>query len=60
MKEIGFKPKFISLVDTTKSCIKLSKDLSGPFEVIDGLKQGDALSTLVVHQGYSTAWATGF
>jgi len=51
MKELEFKPKLIRLVAATlngsRSRIKLSEDLSDSFEVKEGLKQGDALSTLL-------------
>ena len=51
MKEVGFEPKLIRLVAATlngsKICIKLKNDMSNTFEVKDGLKQGDALSTLL-------------
>ena len=51
MKEVGFEPKLIRLVAATlngsKICIKMKTDMSNTFEVKDGLKQGDALSTLL-------------
>ena len=51
MKELGFEHKLIRLVRATlkgtHSRIKLREDLSDPFEVKEGLKQGDALSTLL-------------
>ena len=51
MKELGFKNKLIRLVATTlngSNCrIKLRGDKSNPLDIRKGLKQGDALSTLL-------------
>jgi sorting nexin-29 len=51
MKELDFEPKLIRLVaaslNGSKCRVKLGNDLSDPFEVREGLKQGDALSTLL-------------
>ena len=51
MKELGFELKLIRLVAATlngsKCRVKLGSDISDPFEIREGLKQGDALSTLL-------------
>lgn len=44
MKELGFETKLIRLV---KCCVKVQNDLSDVFAVMEGLKQGDALSCLL-------------
>ncbi len=51
MRELGFELKLIRLVRATlkgtQSRVKLREDMSDPFEIKEGLKQGDALSTLL-------------
>ena len=51
MKELGFPVKLIKLVAATlndsKCCVKLQNDKSPSFTTHKGLKQGDALSTLL-------------
>ena len=51
MKELGFETKLIRLVkatlDGTWCRVKVQNDLSDPFAIKEGLKQGDALSCLL-------------
>ena len=51
MNELNFPTKLIRLVAATlngvKCCVKLQGELSPPFETREGLRQGDALSTLL-------------
>ena len=51
MKDLGFETKLIRLVkatlDSTWCRVKVQNDLSEPFSVKEGLKQGDALSCLL-------------
>ena len=51
MKELSFPTKLIRLVAATlngaKCCVQLQGEFSPPFETREGLRQGDALSTLL-------------
>lgn len=51
MRELGFEQKLIRLAGLTlngsKSQIKVGNSMSDPFETKEGLRQGDALSTLL-------------
>src|ERR1700744_6583628 len=51
MKELGFETKLTRLVkatlESTKCRVKVQNDMSDVFAVLEGLKQGDALSCLL-------------
>ena len=51
LKELGFKLKLLRLVNATfngtRCRVKVQNEYSDPFEIMEGLKQGDGLSTLL-------------
>ncbi|KAJ8880162.1 hypothetical protein PR048_016627 [Dryococelus australis] len=48
MREIGFAGKFISIskacVTSSSACIKIERMISDHFDIVAGLRQGDAIS----------------
>src|ERR1700744_119424 len=59
MKELGFETKLTRLVkatlESTKCRVKVQNDMSDVFAVLEGLKQGDALSCLLFNLALEVA-----